>query len=231
MKKTSEGFTLIELLVAITIIGILSAVIFTNVGEGGAKSRDAERQADLRNLQSALELYKNRHGSYPEGCQGADAWSWQTGVGNDCPAGDQYIEDLAPEFIRALPVDPKPDGNNTGYAYRVNADGSVYKLVVFRTVEELSAIDSTSATRLHSQYGAFRLCPDVNGPNTSEFLLCSGRTGGMPGAYVNYRTNSSQCRFTDNDMQTSYSIWGGYSKDSDDRQARRLTEEVICVKP
>lgn len=232
MIKAYRGFTLIELLVVVSIIGIIAAVVFANVNEGGAQARDAERQSDLRNLQSALELYKNRYGRYPEGCQGANRWSWQSGVGNDCPAGTQYIEDLAPEFIRALPTDPKPAGNGTGYAYRVNADGSVYKFVVFRTVEELFAIDSSTDSKLDNEFGTFRLCPDVNFLNTEEFLLCSGRNDGAtgPGAYVQYRT-TQQCDYRHNDMLESYAIWGGFASINDPKQARIQTEAIICVKP
>jgi type II secretion system protein G len=237
MRITYRGFTLIELLVVVSIIGIIAAVVFANVNEGGAQARDAERQADLRNLQSALELYKNRYGRYPDGCQGADAWSWQSGVGSDCPSGTQYIVGLAPEFIRALPVDPKPAGNGTGYAYRVNTDGSVYKLVVFRTVEEMSAIDSTTASKLSEELGGFRLCPYVNGLNTAEFLLCSGRADayGPAGSYSppNYRiTQGCDWNFAaTNDLDNSYAIWGGYANGLDERQTRVLTERVICVKP
>jgi prepilin-type N-terminal cleavage/methylation domain-containing protein len=142
--KSTKGFTLIELLVVISVIGIIASVLFANINEGGAQSRDAKRQADLRNLQSALELYKNREGEYPAGCRGANNWSWQSGVGNDCPSGTKYIEGLAPAFIRVLPVDPKTNGDGTGYAYLTNNDRTVYKLVAFRTVEELSAIDSSN---------------------------------------------------------------------------------------
>jgi prepilin-type N-terminal cleavage/methylation domain-containing protein len=232
MKKTKLGFTLIELLVVISIIGILAAVIFANVGEGGAQARDTERQADLRNLQSALELYKTRHDRYPEGCRGPNQWSWQSGVGVECPSETQYIEGLAPEFISALPTDPKTNGDNTGYAYRVNLDGTVYKLVAFKTVEELSTIDELANSKLHKQYGTFRLCPYVNALNTEEFLLCSdnGDDWGTSAHYTNY-VEAGGCDFSDEDMRTSYAVWGGFADASTERLVRVQTEEVICVKP
>ena len=60
--KKIKGFTLIEVLVTVSIISILAAVIAINSVDAGKQSRDEKRQADIRNLQSALELYKNKYG-------------------------------------------------------------------------------------------------------------------------------------------------------------------------
>jgi len=60
-----KGFTLIELLVVIAIIGILSAVVLVSLSSARQKSRDARRLSDIRQIQTALELYFNDVGSYP----------------------------------------------------------------------------------------------------------------------------------------------------------------------
>ncbi len=69
MKKSEnnkiEGFTLIELLVVISIIGILSSIVLTNLRNAQAKARDTRKVADLRSITNALELYYNQNGSYP----------------------------------------------------------------------------------------------------------------------------------------------------------------------
>jgi general secretion pathway protein G len=62
----NKGFTLIELLVVIAIIGILSSVVLASLNSARAKSRDARRVADLRQLKIALEMYFNTNNAYPQ---------------------------------------------------------------------------------------------------------------------------------------------------------------------
>ena len=62
MKKQIAGFTLVELLVAVSIVAILSSFLYASFSDARAQSRDAQRQADLRLLQSAVELYKQDNG-------------------------------------------------------------------------------------------------------------------------------------------------------------------------
>jgi general secretion pathway protein G len=55
MKK---GFTLIELLVVIAIIGMLSALLVPNFMGARERARDAQRKSDLKQIQKALEMYR-----------------------------------------------------------------------------------------------------------------------------------------------------------------------------
>jgi len=51
----SKGFTLIELLVVIAIIGVLSSIVFVNVGSSRNKARDAGIKGNLSQIMVAVE--------------------------------------------------------------------------------------------------------------------------------------------------------------------------------
>jgi len=65
MKKNQQGFTLIELLVVIAIIGLLSTLSIVALNQARARSRDARRLADVKQIQTALEMYYNDLNQYP----------------------------------------------------------------------------------------------------------------------------------------------------------------------
>ena len=65
MKR--QGFTLIELLVVIAIIGLLSTLAVIALGSARVKARDSKRLADLKQVQTALELYYTDKNDYPAG--------------------------------------------------------------------------------------------------------------------------------------------------------------------
>jgi len=112
-KQENEGFTLIELLVVIAIIGILASVILASLNIARSKARDVKRVAEVRELQTALELYYDKTGHYPISGGGCGASSPNGGWCNSVQSlsGNHWIRDngkknvLAP-FISADPVDP-----------------------------------------------------------------------------------------------------------------------------
>lgn len=132
-NKNEKGFTLIELLVVIAIIGLLASVVLLALNSARAKSRDAKRLADVRQLASALELYFNDVSAYPSiGYQTAAVFgSGNTSAYN--PSGQ--IVQLTPTYIGLIPTAPTPPDNTSGSActastnsYRYESNGSTYTL-------------------------------------------------------------------------------------------------------
>jgi len=63
--KFKKAFTLIELLVVIAIIGILTTIAVVALNNARAKARDVKRIANIKQIQTALELFFNDNGRYP----------------------------------------------------------------------------------------------------------------------------------------------------------------------
>jgi prepilin-type N-terminal cleavage/methylation domain-containing protein len=64
-RNDTPGFTLIELLVAMGIMAVLTGMAIFNFNQSRVRARDVQRKNDLKQLQSAMELYKNDNNSYP----------------------------------------------------------------------------------------------------------------------------------------------------------------------
>lgn len=61
-----RGFTLLELLVVIAIIGVLSTIAITTFPATQRRARDAKRKAEIKQYQTAMEIYSNKNnGNYP----------------------------------------------------------------------------------------------------------------------------------------------------------------------
>lgn len=66
--KRNRGFTLIEVMVVITIVGLLASVVLAAMTTARAKARDTTRVQMVKEIQKALELYRNANGgNYPCG--------------------------------------------------------------------------------------------------------------------------------------------------------------------
>ncbi len=138
MVNTKRGFTLIELLVVISIISLLSSIVFSSLGSVRAKGRDAKRNEEIHQLQLALELYFDANGVYPPSggaTQPNGGWS-NSGESASWGAGSVFQTAIAP-YMSKLPVDPtntSPVGFVTNEYYYVgissnNCNSKVYMLV------------------------------------------------------------------------------------------------------
>ncbi len=116
MKKNKPGFTLIELLVVIAIIGLLSTLSIVALNQARARSRDARRLADVKQIQTALEMYYNDLGGYPASIT----------AGGSIATGSVVYMDIVPK--PPLPADGTCTGSgyvSTAYSYAAQAYNGV----------------------------------------------------------------------------------------------------------
>jgi general secretion pathway protein G len=72
-ERRQAGFTLIELMVVITILALLVALVAPKLVGRTDEARVTSAKAQLKNIESALELYKLDNGEYPTTEQGLEA--------------------------------------------------------------------------------------------------------------------------------------------------------------
>ncbi len=113
MFTNKKGFTLVELLVVVAIIGLLSTLAVVALGSARQKARDAKRLSDIKQVQTALELYFSDNNTYPvvaaAGVTLGDASNKTlSSVGFAASA-------TAPTYMGLVPANPAPGGAAYGY--------------------------------------------------------------------------------------------------------------------
>lgn len=141
-NKDQKGFTLIELLVVIAIIGLLSTLAVVALNSARQKSRDTKRVADVKQIQTALELYYADNNGYPVAatplvlgtgnnvalCGTAAGWTAEGGCG------------AATTYMGLVPKAPTPADNASGITECTDTAGSA------TNVYSYSAATSTTYT-------------------------------------------------------------------------------------
>jgi prepilin-type N-terminal cleavage/methylation domain-containing protein len=108
--NTKRGFTLIELLVVISIIAVLSSVVFASLSSARAKSQDAQVKLQVRQAINALYLARNDStGDFPGGTYPGHPYCLKTS--GSCWLGT-YVGDsslsVLNSYISVIPIPPNP---------------------------------------------------------------------------------------------------------------------------
>lgn len=131
--KNKLGFTLIELLVVIAIIGLLATLSVVALNNARGRARDARRVSDIRQIQTALEMYFNMENKYPPHT-GEGAITKTVGGVDFVLDSDKKIESGGIIFMNPIPTTPTPsdcdDAAHNHYIYQQTGDplGSSYTL-------------------------------------------------------------------------------------------------------
>jgi general secretion pathway protein G len=117
-KARRRGMTLIEIMVVMVILGLIAGMVGIAVVGAADQARVDRTKTDIHNLQGALDLYKARHGRYPDTGSGLkvlvdenilnkmpkDAWD------NDF----QYLNEGGKAVVKSYGADGQPGGDGKG---------------------------------------------------------------------------------------------------------------------
>jgi len=125
LNTKNRGFTLIELLVVIAIIGLLSTLAVVSLNNARMKSRDAKRVSDIKQIQTALELYFADQNAYPAGA----GIALGTGTYLALSSGGGFGAASGTTYMGQVPANPTPGG--AAYTYTVSGTGNSSYSITF----------------------------------------------------------------------------------------------------
>jgi len=118
IKRNNKGFSLIELIITMSIVGSAATLAGAQMDDILPMARDAQRKANARQVQTALNLYYDDHGQYPisESAEpNLEGWQLIEGV----------LEAPSQTYMPEVPKDPL----NTGlYVMKYWSDGQKFKV-------------------------------------------------------------------------------------------------------
>jgi|SRR3990167_3868299 len=124
--KNNKGFSLTELMIAVSIVGSVASLAGAQMDDILPLARDAQRQANIRQVQTALNLYYNDHGQYPiSRDQEPTALGWQM--------IKSILESADETYMPEVPHDPLDVGQ---YIFKYQSDGQKFK-ITYQTEDPL----------------------------------------------------------------------------------------------
>jgi general secretion pathway protein G len=121
MPSRQRGFTLIEIMVVVVILAVLGALVVPKILENVDKARVTRAQADIRAIQTALDLYRLDNFKYPTTEQGLQALVTQ-------PVDPSITNYRSGGYLPTMPKDPW----NNPYVYvSPGTDGRDYDIISY----------------------------------------------------------------------------------------------------
>jgi general secretion pathway protein G len=96
LSSPKSGFTLIELMIVVVILGLLATLIVPRILNRPEQARRVKAAVDIRNIESALALFKTDTGRFPTTSEGLEALVSNPGIKG-------YNDD---GYLDKAPVDP-----------------------------------------------------------------------------------------------------------------------------
>ena len=120
-----SGFTLMEVLIVVVILSILAVAVVPQFLDAPDKARQARAQSDVKNIETAVSMYKLDNIQYPSTSQGLQALVQK-------PSGRPEAKNWKPGgYLKQLPNDPwdnpyqylNPGNHSDIDIYSLGADG------------------------------------------------------------------------------------------------------------
>lgn len=120
-----KGFTLMEILIVVVILSILAITVVPQFMDAPDKARVSKTQADVKNIETALSMYKLDNFTYPSTSQGLNALIQK-------PSGTPEAKNWKPGgYLNQLPDDQwgnpyqylNPGNHGAVDVYSFGADG------------------------------------------------------------------------------------------------------------
>jgi len=231
MQKKS--FTLIEMLIVVVIIGILAAALIPRLQSVQARARDTKRKADLHQIATALEIYKqdnwsyvnigSNHGTPPYAYSNACSIDNTSTMGNACDDKGTLRNELS-RYMTSIPKDSDqtkrytPGNEITSYAFvSLPRKWSPFKAALLGARTETAGSSSNWVTNMNvSWYWAW-----VQSLNS-----------GLPNDWFPLRSDASHSpvNTTDGTDQRDWSLYGNTSDMTDISMVdASLYEKNMCT--
>jgi prepilin-type N-terminal cleavage/methylation domain-containing protein len=149
MKKKA-GFTLIEIMVVITIMAVLTAIVYASFNGARTGARDNQKISDMNVIQLALEEYYNQNHTYP--------------------ANSGNLSVLVPQYMPSVPV--PPTGGSYNYFPLTQVSGSS----ICTSYHLWVTLEQNTNSYLQSKKGFDSSATGLS-PNSSYYQCGSGYPG------------------------------------------------------
>jgi prepilin-type N-terminal cleavage/methylation domain-containing protein len=116
--KNNKGFSLTELMVVMSIVGTVATLSSASMDDILPMARDAQRKANVKQVQTALNLYYNDHEQYPVSVTTEPtAEDWQS--------MKDILEAIDETYVPEMPHDPL---DTDPYVFKYWSDGQKFKI-------------------------------------------------------------------------------------------------------